>query len=166
MRQSAEHIDEHGHHQFDMWDGKACCIMGAPRMVAGEASYSHIIRNLLDHIGYNEKWNDEPGRTKEEVVAALYDSASKVNEQLMEAAFGPKWTDIVDIITGVDNWDQQAYTEIEQSEAERVLDWGEVPDQYYIQSMASFIATVMTSGKTSNSAPFKNYFDRKYKDLQ
>lgn len=162
LAESAVHIDKYGHHQNDMWEGMSCCIMGAPRMIDEESSYSHIIRDVLSHIGYNEVWNDKLGRTKEEVVEALNRSVDVVTEQTLEEVYGPNYVQIIELITDVDNWNQQMYTEIESNATPVTLDM----DQWYKASLASFLATVMTSGKTTNSVPFKNYFDNKYKEMQ
>lgn len=166
LSRSADHIDEYGHHQFDMWKDKACCIMGAPRMVDAESSYSHIVRDLLDHIGYGETWNDEPGRTKEEVINALNGARSLITEQTFLEVYGPRWREIADLIVDVDNWGQDEYTEIEAAEPSQILGPGEIPDAQYLKSLVGFLGTVMTSGKTQNSEPFKNYFDNKYRKIQ
>lgn len=163
LAESAVHIDKYGHHQNDMWKGMSCCIMGAPRMISEESSYSHIIRNVLNHIGYNEVWNDKLGRTKEEVVEALNRSVDLVTEQTLEEVYGPNYVQIIELITDVDNWNDQVYTEIESNTTTSVTF---NTDRWYITSLASFLATVMTSGKTTNSVPFKNYFDNKYKEMQ
>lgn len=165
LEQSADHIDEHGHHQNDMWEGKSCCIMGAPRMIDGESSYSHIIRSALAHIGYDEKWNDKPGRTKQEVVDALRNAATVVDEKVLEQVYGPRWAAITDLIIDVDNWGPQEYTEIQTATGAEDFKTVVQPDKFYIVSLAGFMATVMTSGLTSNSVPFKNYFDNKYRSL-
>lgn len=161
---SADHVDEHGHHQFDMWEGKACCIMGAPRMVDHESSYSHILRDVLAYLGYDEVWNDTPERTKQEVVDALRGSVHKITPELMQSIYGPRWRAILDFIVSVDNWDQDRYTEIQKSE----LDFEYAPEYShenpnYLNGLVSYLATIMTSGKALESTPFKKLFDRQYK---
>lgn len=163
--ESANHIDEHGHHQFDMWEDKACCIMGAPRMVKNEAAYSHIVRDLLAHIGYNEAWNDQPGRTKEEVVNVLIESTNIIDEQVLKAVYGPKWKSILDLAVEVDNWNQADFDKIRRENQKQIFAPGQVIDSHYISCLAGFLMTVMTSGKVDNSIPFKNYFDKRYKAL-
>lgn len=163
LEASAEHIDEYGHHQFDMWEGKACCIMGAPRMVDNESSHSHILRDVLAHLGYDEKWNDKPGRTKEEVVEALRSSIPLMTADLMRDVYGTKWQAILDFIGNVDNWAAVEYAEIERESSGE-----EYPPEYaagnkqYLNGLAGFITTVMTSGKAKTSVPFKRYFDTNY----
>lgn len=165
LHDSSDHIDKYGHHQNDMREGKACCIMGAPRMIDKESSYSHITRNVLASLGYDEVWNDQEGRTKEEVVDALADSSKIVDESILEQTFGLKWADIVDLIVEVDSWYSQDYAKIEKAKSPVVFEPGEGPDEWYLVSLATFLATVMTSGKVSNSASFKNYFDKRYSEL-
>lgn len=163
--ESANHIDRYGHHQFDMWEGKACCIMGAPRMVKNEAAYSHIVRDLLAHIGYDEAWNDQPGRTKEEVVSALSESSNIIDEQALESVYGCKWKSILDLIVEVDSWNQADFDKIQRDNQKQIFAPGQVVDSCYISCLAGFLATVMTSGKVGNSTPFKNYFDEKYNEI-
>ena len=160
---SAEHIDEHGHHQFDMWQGKACCIMGAPRMVGKEYSYSHILRDVLAHLGYDEPWNDKPGRTKQEVVDALRESSRKITDELLQEVYGPKWSAILDFIVQVDDWGDEDYVRIANAGTEF-----EYPPEYtqederYLRGLAGFLGTVMTSGRASGSRPYKRHFDSYY----
>lgn len=166
LLESAAHIDEHGHHQFDMWDGVVCCIMGAPRMVANEKSYSHMLRSILAHLGYDERWNDVPGRTKEEVVAALESCVDKMTPETLEAVYGPRWVKILDLISEVDNWTELDYNEVAADSAGE-----EYPPTYatqnpqYLNSLAGYIVTVMTSGMSDNSMPFKRRFDAEYKTI-
>lgn len=163
--ESANHIDKHGHHQFDMWEDKACCIMGAPRMVKNEAAYSHIVRTLLAHIGYDEAWNDQPGRTKEEVVGALFESTNAIDEQVLESVYGSEWKSILDLIVEVDSWSQADFDKIQRDNQKQIFAPGQVVDSNYISCLAGFLMTVMTSGKVDNSIPFKNYFDKKYNEI-
>lgn len=160
---SAAHIDMHGHHKNDMWKGRACCIMGAPRMIDNESSYSHISRHVLVSMGYPETWNDDPNRTKEEVVEALNKCSQELTEEHLKRTFGPNWVDIIEMVVKVDNWDESAYSDIEAKNPDPV---NINADSFYIKALASFLATVMNSGKTTNSVPFKNYFDNKYKEMQ
>lgn len=163
LAESAVHIDKYGHHQNDMWEGMSCCIMGAPRMIDNESSYSHISRHVLVSMGYPETWNDDPDRTKEEVVEALNKCSQELTEEHLKRTFGPNWASLVEIISDVDNWDQSAYTSIE---AKNSIPTDIDVDDVYTKALASFLGTVMTSGKTTNSTPFKNYFDKMYKELK
>lgn len=160
---SADHIDEHGHHQFDMWEGKACCIMGAARMIDNESSYSHIVRDILASMGYDEAWNDKPERTKQQVVKALVHSTTLVNQQRMQAIYGHHWQQTVDLIVDVDGWTPHDYAELERQSLSVVYAPGEAPKEtQYQNGLAGFLATVMTSGHSINSIPYKNYFDHHY----
>lgn len=160
---SALHIEDYGHYQNHMWSGKACCIMGAPRMIDNESSYSHISRHLLADMGYPETWNDEPGRTKEEVIEALIKCSQELTEDHLESTFGPRWLDIVEAVVNVDSWDQSAYTDVE---AKNPAPSDIEVDDYYTKALASFLGTVMTSEKTTKSTPFKNHFDAMYKEFK
>lgn len=161
---SAHHIEKYGHHQFDMWEGKACCIMGAPRMVDEESSYSHILRDILAYLGYDEPWNDKPGRTAQEVVAALQGCVAKMTPETLQAVYGPRWRAILDFIVAVDDWDQDRYAEVENLnlEFEYSPDYA-LRDKEYLNALGSYMTTVMTSEKASQSSPYKKLFDGQYK---
>lgn len=163
LAKSADHVNEHGHHQFDMWEGKACCIMGAPRMVSNEASYSHILRDVLAHLGYHEPWNDEPGRTKEEVVTALKVCIPQMTPELMIEVYGPHWSEIFDFISEVDDWDADDYARVAATggEIEYSPEFSQ-ENRQYLNALVGFLGTVMTSGKSVNSMPFKRHFDTEY----
>lgn len=162
LLKSAAHIDKHGHHQFDMWEGKACCIMGAPRMVGKEVSYSHILRGVLAFLGYDEPWNDKPGRTKEEVVNALESCVEEMTPETLRSVYGPKWSAILDFISDVDNWTEADYNEITLSEGMSYPPSYATENAQYLNALAGFLTTVMTSGKAMNSVPFKQHFDTQY----
>lgn len=164
LADSAEHIDKYGHHQDEMWEGKACCIMGAPRMIANDSSYSHIAHHVVAAMGYDEFWNDKPGRTKEEVVQALRWSSENLSEDVMRSVYGQRWSGILDFITSVDDWSEDDYKEVEQNPGSFTYppEYGS-ENQMYLNALASYMATIVTSRKmASNSEPYKRYFDNKY----
>lgn len=156
---SARQIEMFGHHQFDMWDGEACCIMGAPRMVDKESGYSHIVRDVLAHIGYDERWNDQPGRTAEEVVDALTESQGYMTPEILSEVYGDKWEKVLNIIVDIDTWQVNDFRRIEKKQ--------EYP-QYenhtggeYTAALASFLSTVMVHPLVkSDSVPYHGYFDK------
>lgn len=161
---SARHIEEHGHHQHDMWEGKACCIMGAPRMIESEGAYGHIARHVLDAMGYDEIWNDVEGRTKEDVVKALHECAINLSEDDLKATYGLRWSGILDFITALDDWTEDDYKEVEENPGSFTYppEYGS-ENQMYLNALASYMATIVTSSKAvSNSEPYKRYFDNKY----
>lgn len=166
LADSAEHIDKYGHHQHEMWEGQACCIMGAPRMIANDSSYSHIARHVVAAMGYDEFWNDKPGRTKEEVVQALRWSSENLSEDVMRSVYGQRWSGILDFITSVDDWSEDDYKEVEQNPGSFTYppEYGS-ENQSYLNALASYMATLVTSKKlVSNSDPYKSYFDKKYEE--
>lgn len=166
LADSATHINIHGHHQDYMWERKACCIMGAPRMIDNDSSYSHIARHVLAGMGYDEIWNDKPGRTKEEVVSALRWSSENLSEETMKSVYGPRWSGILDFITGVDDWSEDQHREIEATHNSFTNPPEYDPSgQFYLNALASYMATVVTSKKLrTDSKPYKAYFDKKYKE--
>jgi hypothetical protein len=81
-RAAAEYIREHGWIQGNLFDGKKCCAIGAcwkgtDRWGDTEdqhfAKDFHLFKAMVDVIGNGgvARWNDTPGRTKEEVLAVF-----------------------------------------------------------------------------------------------
>lgn len=86
-------IDKHGWVQ-DMMAGDRgeLCIVSAQHRaahVSGTPGMSHVLREVLDHLGHAEKWNDAEGRNQTEVIDYL--SRIKITERHLEGTFGPRW---------------------------------------------------------------------------
>lgn len=83
LRAAAERIERDGWCQGKPTDGTRCCAVRAIVM-AGESSFgtSLAIEAVRDFIGCNTygviHWNDTPGRTVDEVLAALRSAADAV----------------------------------------------------------------------------------------
>ena len=65
---------------------KPCCVSGALIAEVGHYDTDTAERLLMQHLGLRwidelPRWNDAPGRTKEEVVAALRAAAAKERGQ-------------------------------------------------------------------------------------
>lgn len=98
LTRAADYLDEHGWHQGSITDGKGSfCALGCiARVTLSEnergyldysassegqrIEYSRAAGALARHLGFPDKfdvsrWNDTPGRVKEDVVRALRDAA-------------------------------------------------------------------------------------------
>lgn len=89
LLEAANILEHSGWCQYAMQDEKGrLCMLGAIKMamymknVSGEYYQRSVIR-VMQHIGGKTRyripeWNDEPGRTKAEVVKALRDAGTSV----------------------------------------------------------------------------------------
>lgn len=84
LRRAADIIERRGWCQNDYQDGAAVCILGALRLaITGNTdNHSDRVHNPAERLAKNLGqapwvWNDEPGRTKEEVIAALRSAAEQ-----------------------------------------------------------------------------------------
>lgn len=88
LEAAADYIRTHGHHkgQFCSPTGDARCVLGALAMVGGEwHSESPAAEALKRHVGLCRgplgriaDWNDEAGRTDDEVIDALMETAARL----------------------------------------------------------------------------------------
>ena len=83
--------------QGEMQDGEAVCAHGAVQTCKGlRPGDEHIIRAVMRTRGLTEGWNDESGRTKDEVVAKL--ARIEVTDEDLAETFGPSWGLVVAVI--------------------------------------------------------------------
>lgn len=78
-------------------DGAVCAhgaVMTCQGLRPGDA---HIIRAVMRTKGLTEGWNDQSGRTKDEVIAKLGLLVGVTDEDLAET-FGPSWALVVAVI--------------------------------------------------------------------
>ena len=78
-------------------DGAVCAhgaVMTCQGLRPGDA---HIIRAVMRAKGLTEGWNDQSGRTKDEVIAKLGLLVGVTDEDLAET-FGPSWALVVAVI--------------------------------------------------------------------
>ena len=81
-------------------DGAVCAhgaVMTCQGLRPGDA---HIIRAVMRTKGLTEGWNDQSGRTKDEVIAKLGLLVGVTDEDLTET-FGPSWALVVNVIRRV-----------------------------------------------------------------
>lgn len=79
--QKASAINDQGD-RVDPWDNEATawCALGALCVAGGaeRAEWEQALKSVVDVTGYLlTYWNDQPGRTQEEVVAALRAAAER-----------------------------------------------------------------------------------------
>lgn len=72
---AADYIEAHGWCQGTIKVGVRVCAMGALSESIGDRNHviaQDAVNRLTARVGtYVAQWNDDPGRTKEEVIAAL-----------------------------------------------------------------------------------------------
>lgn len=85
LNAAADYIEQNGWFQdepADAGDGTACAIWALDEVAGG--FYNDARNALVNHLGLRElrlsviQWNDAPGRTKEEVIAAFRAAAEAV----------------------------------------------------------------------------------------
>ena len=83
--------------QGEMRNGESVCAHGAVQTCQGlRPGDGHIIRAVMRTKGVTEGWNDESGRTKEQVVARM--ALIEVSDADLEETFGPAWRPVVAVI--------------------------------------------------------------------
>ena len=83
--------------QGEMRNGDAVCAHGAVQTCQGlRPGDEHIIRAVMRTKGVTEGWNDESGRTKEQVVARM--AFIEVSDVDLEETFGPAWRMVIAVI--------------------------------------------------------------------
>ncbi len=83
--------------QGEMRDGDAVCAHGAVQTCQGlRPGDEHIIRAVMRTKGVTEGWNDESGRTKEEVLDRM--AFIEVTDADLEETFGPAWRMVIAVI--------------------------------------------------------------------
>lgn len=94
-RPAARYIAEHGWTQGRMYapDGSVCLTGGL--LKACQPGDAHLLVQVYRFWGITEDWNDEDGRTKDEVLAVL---DRDVTEADLAATFGPQWEPIVGLV--------------------------------------------------------------------
>ena len=83
--------------QGEMRNGEAVCAHGAVQTCQGlRPGDEHIIRAVMRTKGVTEEWNDESGRTKDEVLARM--AFIEVSDVDLEETFGPAWRMVIAVI--------------------------------------------------------------------
>lgn len=78
---AANHIEAHGwcQRQSSRNDGATCMIGAIAKVCVYSKPYTRAIGQLHRLVGkWPEKWNDQPERTKEEVIAMLHKAAKLI----------------------------------------------------------------------------------------
>lgn len=69
------------------------CLTGALRICAPIPGDGHIAREVFRRRNRAESWNDENGRSAEEVITYL--AATEITDEELAETFGPQWREIV-----------------------------------------------------------------------
>lgn len=72
LLQAADHIEEYGWCQNDLWKPDGICAGYAISLVRQSDSHDKAIKELERRIGRHVvEWNDDPHQTKENVLATM-----------------------------------------------------------------------------------------------
>ena len=82
--------------QGKMQEGDAVCAHGAVKTCNLRPGDEHIVRSVMRAQGLSEEWNDEDGRTKDEVLARF--RSIEVSDDVLQSTFGPQWWEIVAVV--------------------------------------------------------------------
>lgn len=82
--------------QGKMQEGDAVCAYGAVKTCNLRPGDEHIVRSLMRAQGLSVEWNDEDGRTKDEVLARF--RSIEVSDDALQSTFGPQWREIVAVV--------------------------------------------------------------------
>ena len=93
-RPARDYIAEHGWTQRQMYAGRAACLTGG-LLKACQPGDAHLLVQVYRHWNLAEDWNDEDGRTRDEVLAVL---DRDVTADDLAAVFGPQWEPIVALV--------------------------------------------------------------------
>lgn len=96
---AAEYIKTHGWIQGAMKRGGAVCLTGALRecdLKPGDWLIARAVYRAQEHA---EGWNDDLGRTKQEVIDYL--RSHPVTDDNLEEVFGPNWKSFVRLVRRV-----------------------------------------------------------------
>ena len=97
MRAVVANLREREWIQGEMRNGDAVCAHGAVQTCQGlRPGDEHIIRAVMRTKGVTEGWNDESGRTKEEVLDRM--AFIEVTDADLEETFGPAWRMVIAVI--------------------------------------------------------------------
>ena len=97
MRAVVANLREREWIQGEMRNGEAVCAHGAVQTCQGlRPGDEHIIRAVMRTKGVTEGWNDESGRTKEEVLDRM--AFIEVTDADLEETFGPAWRMVIAVI--------------------------------------------------------------------
>ena len=105
---AADAIDRYGWTQHEMQDDDgSLCLVGALRHCSPQPGDWLIARAVYRRQRHAEAWNDEKGRTAEEVTAWLREHP--ITDAEIEAMFGPQWKVIIRLVRkAVTTTDDQA----------------------------------------------------------
>lgn len=160
--QAAYLIEDQGWVQDQMiGDAGELCIISAGHTAAqvlDTPGMSHVLREVLDHLGYGEKWNDVKGRNKSEVIGLL--SRVKITEANLEATFGPGWKLVCYLAESfaryshdeMNDW-MDSRDEYEDYAMLRHLDDQESPDQREVRARGAVCAAASERALEFNIKP-------------
>ncbi|MDF3280450.1 hypothetical protein [Gordonia sp. N1V] len=91
---AADYIREHGWTQGTEQDADGhVCLTGALRLCSPVPGDGYIAREVFRRRHRAEVWNDEHGRTSDEVITYL--AESEITDAELAETFGPQWHEIV-----------------------------------------------------------------------
>ncbi len=98
FKDAANYITEHGWAQRTLMDKRGrVCLTGAMKECSPQPGDWLIVRAVARYRDHGEGWNDEEGRTQEEVTEWLR-SAEPITDNVLAEVFGPQWREIVALV--------------------------------------------------------------------
>lgn len=108
-RKGSELITVNGWIQDQMTgDSGELCIISAGHeaaRVTQKPGLSHALREVLDHLGHAERWNDHRDRSQVEVIDYL--DQVIITEQDLESTFGPRWELVLYLVEAFGSMDKE-----------------------------------------------------------
>ena len=96
-------------------DAGRVCLTGALRLCSPVPGDSYIAREVFRRRDRAEGWNDQNGRTADEVVAYL--AATEITDEELADMFGPQWREIVALVRAVSGATQQQIVDLAAARA-------------------------------------------------
>lgn len=73
------------------------CLHNGIRACQPQKGDAFLIEQVAAHFGWGTEWNDEPGRTYDDIKQALVQHREIMPSEML-ATFGPQWADVVGIV--------------------------------------------------------------------
>ena len=108
---AADYIREHGWTQgTEQDDDGHVCLTGALRLCSPIPGDGYIAREVFRRRQRAEGWNDEHGRTSDEVITYL--AESEITDEELAETFGPQWREIVAQVRAISGATPQQITDL------------------------------------------------------
>lgn len=125
---AADYIREHGWTQGTEQDVDGhVCLTGALRLCSPIPGDGYIAREVFRRRQRAEGWNDEHGRTSDEVITYL--AESEITDEELAETFGPQWREIVAQVRAISGATPQQITDLDAArDAARAAAWDAARD--------------------------------------